>query len=294
MVLPHPTEVLEIVQRDIQAHDGAAHRDERERLTGVGLAQPFNLGSWLRELGLPADTFRAWDEMDFASELGARSVLPVFSENDGNAAAIAELFYGCGRQCDDFIYLSSSAGDRRRHRGRRRLPARRAAAMRAISASCRCRRAACLRPAQPAGQWDILLSRASLNALARHLRYSGESIENRADLEACIARSLPAVDEWIDDCVDALAPALRSMLCVLDVPVVVLDADIDAGLLDTLIERLRATMGANAPESRDVPVLARGSFGRMRARSAPRRCRCSSTFLRARGFSRAPVPIRRR
>jgi predicted NBD/HSP70 family sugar kinase len=261
MVLPHPTEVLGILQRDIQAMMEHLSPSERERLAGVGLAQPFNLGSWLRELGLPADTFRAWDEMDFPSELGRALGLPVFNENDGNSAAIAELFYGCGRHCDDFIYLflgsaigagiavdgdclrgvSGNAGD---------IAVMPVAPSRLPSAP------------QPAGQWDILISRASLNALARHLRYCGESIKNRADLEDCIARRLPAVDEWINDCVDALAPALRSMLCVLDVPVVVLDADIDAGLLDTLIERLRATMGANAPESRDVPVLARGSFGR--------------------------------
>jgi predicted NBD/HSP70 family sugar kinase len=77
---------------------------------------------------------------------------------------------------------------------------------------------------QPAGQLDILLARASLNVLARHLRYSAETVETRADLEACVARRLPAVDEWINDCVEALAPARRSMLCVLGVPVVVLDA----------------------------------------------------------------------
>ena len=77
----------------------------RQRLAGVGVGQPYNLGSWLREIGLPADAFRAWAEVDFAAELGRAIALPVFSENDGNAAAIAELFYGCGRQHDNFVYL---------------------------------------------------------------------------------------------------------------------------------------------------------------------------------------------
>ncbi|SAL39454.1 ROK family transcriptional regulator [Caballeronia telluris] len=261
MVLPHPDEVLAILQRDIETLLKHLSPGERERLAGVGLAQPFNLGSWLRELGLPTDTFRAWDEINFPAELGRVLGLPVFNENDGNSAAIAELFYGYGRHCDDFIYLflgsaigagiavdgdclrgvSGNAGD---------IGVMPVAPSRLPSAP------------QPARQWDILISRASLNALARHLRYCGEAVETRADLEACIARRVPAIDEWIEDCVDALAPALRSMLCVLDVPVVVLDADVDAGLLDTLIERLRGTMAANAPESRGLPVLARGSFGR--------------------------------
>ena len=95
----------------------------------------------------------------------------------------------------------------------------------------------------------------------RHLRHHGETVDNRADLEACIARGLPAVDEWIDDCVDALAPALRAVLCVVDAPVVVLDADTDAGLLDAVTTRLRAALVATAPEARGTPVLVRGTFG---------------------------------
>ncbi|MDH6153642.1 MULTISPECIES: ROK family transcriptional regulator [Paraburkholderia] len=260
LVLPHPAKVLDIVQDDIHNILQILAPQERERLAGVGVAQPYNLGSWLRELGLPANTFRAWDGVDFASELGQAVSLPVFSENDGNAAAIAELFYGRGRQSDDFVYLflgpaigggiaidgdclrgvSGNAGDI----GVMPVPPSRLPSA-----------------LQPNGQWDILLSRASLNALARHLRYSGESIEKRADLEACVARDLPAVDEWIDDCIDALAPALRSMLCVLDVPVVILDADVDCGLLSTLMKRLRTAMVAAAPEARGIPELVQGTFG---------------------------------
>ncbi|WP_277189131.1 ROK family transcriptional regulator [Caballeronia sp. BR00000012568055] len=259
-VLPHPSVALKIVQRDVEKMLTLLSASERERLTGVGVAQPFNLGSWLRELGLPADTFRAWDEADFADDLSRALALPVYSENDGNAAATAELFYGLGRQCDDFIYLfigpaigggiaidgdclrgaSGNAGDI----GVIPVPPSRLASA-----------------PQPAGQWDILLSRASLNALARHLNYSGAAADNRIDLQACIERRLPAVDEWIDDCIEALAPALRATLCVLDVPMVVIDADIDAGLLDPLVKRLAATMAANAPEARGTPALVRGSFG---------------------------------
>jgi len=260
MLLPHPGQVLEIVKHDVQNMLALLAPDERKRLTGVGVAQPFHLGSWARELGLPADLFRAWDETDFPTELGNVLSLPVFIENDGNAAAIAELFYGCGRQCEDFVYLflgsaigggiaiegdclrggTGNAGDI----GIMPVPPSR------LSSA-----------PQPKGEWDILLSRASLNALARHLRHSGETISNRFDLTACIERKLPAVDEWIDDCIEALAPALHATLCVVDVPAIVLDADVDSGLLDTLLERLRVAMAATAPEARSVPALIRGTFG---------------------------------
>ena len=259
-VLPHPSIVLEIVQRDIHGLLQLLTVEERERLAGVGVAQPFNLGSWLRELCLPPETFRAWDETDFPGELARALSLPAFGENDGNAAAIAELFYGCGRQRDSFLYLFLGPaigggiavdGD----------------CLRGVSGNAGDFGVMPVPPSQlpsaprPTGPWDILLSRASLNALTRHLRYSGEPVDSRASLEDCIARRLPAVDEWLDDCIDALAPALRAMLCVLDVPVVVVDADVDAGLIDRLMQRLSVALAAAAPEARGTPRLVRGTFG---------------------------------
>ncbi|WP_269510641.1 ROK family protein [Burkholderia sp. IMCC1007] len=259
-LLPAPAAVVELVRRDIEEMQRLLPAKDRDRLAGVGLAHPFNLGSWLRELGLPAEAFTAWAEFDLARELADVIPLPVFSENDGNAAAIAELFYGCGRQRDNFVYLflgpvigggiaidgdclhgrTGNAGD---------------FAVMPVQPS-RLRSA----PA-PHGAWDILLTRASLSALIRHLRYCGETVDSRADLDDCIARRVPAVDEWIDDCVDALAFALRAVLSVLDLPVVVLDSDIDAGLLDTLIQRLGVALADITPEARSAPELVRGSFG---------------------------------
>lgn len=260
MLLPLPPVAQEIVQRDIRELLARLDARERSRLAGIGVAQPYHLGSWLRELGLPADPFRVWNDVDFAGELGRALALPVFSENDGNAAAIAELFYGCGRQRDDFLYLflgpaigggiaihgdcvrglTGNAGD---------FAVMPVPPSRLPSA------------AQPPGKWDILLSRASLIALRRHLRHYGETVDSRADLEACIARGHPAVEEWLEDCVDALAPALRASLCVLDLPAVVLDADVDAGLIDTLMQRLRLAVAAMAPEASGMPALVRGTFG---------------------------------
>lgn len=259
-VLPEPSAVLQIVQRDIHKMLGLLSEAERERLTGVGIAQPFNLGSWLRELALPAETFRAWDQTDFADELSRALSLPVFSENDGNAAATAELFYGHGRRCDDFVYLflGSAIGGGIAINGD---------CLRGTSGNAGDIGVIPVPPSrlpsapQPSGPWDILLSRASLNALVRHLNYCGAAADNRVDLQACIESRLPAVDEWIDDCIEALAPALRATLCVLDVPMVVIDSDIDGGLLDKLVKRLAATLAANAPEARGTPTLVRGTFG---------------------------------
>jgi predicted NBD/HSP70 family sugar kinase len=260
-ILPSPEETLTLVLADIEAVLAAITPEERERLAGIGVAQPFNLGAWLRELDLNNPDFHAWDEVDFPFELGEATGLPVFSENDGNAAAIAELFYGCGREFDDFIYVfmgpvigcgvalegdclrgvTGNAGD---------------IAVMPVPPS----RLASAHP--PAGRrWDMLLSRASLNALTRHLRHAGAEVHSHADLERHIRAHHPAVEEWVEDCIDALTPALRSALAILDVPVVVFDADVDGGLVALLMRRLAQALAETAPEARGVPELVRGSFG---------------------------------
>src|SRR5262249_33867774 len=143
--------------------------------------------------------------------------LPVFKENDGNAAAIAELFFGVGRRADDFLYLflgpAIGGGVVIQGGGLRRRSGQGArAAVMPVPVS---RLASAPRTGKP---WDILLSRASLSSLTRHLRHHGLQINSRADLETVFERGVPAALEWLDDCVDALVPAVRAAIAVLDVP----------------------------------------------------------------------------
>jgi predicted NBD/HSP70 family sugar kinase len=259
-VLPSPAETLALVHTDIAALLGELAPAERERIAGIGVAQPYNLGAWLRELGLSSPSFAAWDSFDFDSALAEATGLPVYAENDGNAAAIAELFYGCGRKHEHFLYVfvgpaigagvvlggtcvrgaSGNAGD--------------IALMPVLPSTL---------PSAPppSDKWAMLLSRASLNALARHLRWHGEQVDVHADLAQFVRAGHPAIDEWLADCVDALAPALRSALCMLDVPVVVLDADVDEGLLERLRAALERELADTVPEARSAPQIVRGTFG---------------------------------
>ncbi|MCY0857876.1 ROK family transcriptional regulator [Cupriavidus sp. D39] len=263
MVLPHPEQALALVRDDVAALRALLTPAERKRLLGIGVAQPYNLGAWLRELDLQDEasqaTFRAWDAVDFAAELSDATGLPVFGENDGTAAAVAELFYG-SHHAQSFLYVfvgpaigggvalngdcvrgvSGNAGD---------------IGMMPVQPSL-------LASAPRTGKRrDILLARASLNALTRHLRHHGVAIDSHADLEAQVRGQHPAVAEWLDDCIDALAPAMQSALAVLDVPLIILDADIDGGLVQALIERLQGELDDGAPEARRPPRVVRGCFG---------------------------------
>ena len=259
-ILPSPEETLALVRNDIDAVLDMLKPAERQRLAGIGVAQPFDLGAWFEQLELSAPDFSAWEAADFAYDLGQSTGMPVFSENDGNAAAIAELFYGCGREADDFIYLfmgpviacgvaldgdcmrgvSGNAGNI----AVMPVPASRLASAR-----------------RSGGPWEPLLSRASLNALVRHLRYAGERVATHTELGHFIKAHHPAIEEWVDDCVEALTPALHSALCIVDAPLVVIDADVDDGLIGLVLRRLASSLEASTPPTRSTPAVIRGSFG---------------------------------
>ena len=109
---PSPEEALEIALEEVAALRRAIPANGRSRLAGVGLAIPYNLGNWRRELDIPSDTYVAWNDFDIAGRLRAETGLPVFVENDGTAVAVAELFQGHGRELDDFVslYIGAAVG----------------------------------------------------------------------------------------------------------------------------------------------------------------------------------------
>ncbi|MBO6755929.1 MAG: ROK family protein [Roseibium sp.] len=260
MILPEPEKTLDIIQDDLSQLGGLLEEGEQARITGIGLAQPFNLGAWLRELGLPKASFKKWDSYDMGAALRAATGRDVFVENDVTAAAVAELFYGHGRQRNDFLYLflgpaiggglilngdvvrgvTGNAGD---------------VAMIPVPQS-----RLSTAPKSDDG-WDLLLTRASLVAFARHLQPDGFTSLSRLDLQAAVDSGAPAFEEWLADCIDALTPALRSAYALLDIPLVIVDSDLDGVFAQRLVSGLSESLAAAAPEARETPEILFGSFG---------------------------------
>jgi len=264
-ILPPPRDMLAIVARDIKSIEVEIGPERWERLSGIGLAQPYHLGSWLRELELPASSFRLWDDFDFGTALEAETGIPVFLENDGNAAAIAELFYGHGRTLSDFVYLfiGGAVGGGVVQGGDCLRGTRGNAgdfAMIPVPASTL---PSAPRPEHP---FDVLLTRTSLAGLRRHLRWHGHAVDTLGEIGDLFRRNPRpiAFDEWIDDAVAAFVPAILSTVAVLDIGHVVLEGDLDCGLIETIVERLGRALDAAVPESVPTPKVIEGSF-RVRA-----------------------------
>jgi predicted NBD/HSP70 family sugar kinase len=232
------------------------------RVAGLGVAMPYNLGSWQRELDIPLAAYRRWNDFDLGAALAEATGLEVFCENDGTAAAVAELFQGRDRSLDDFLYVFVGAalgggvvvgGDYRRG-------ATANAGDIGLMPTTPSRLPTAPRP--DGGRPEIALTRASVNALIRHLRAGGQPVEDRGQLEALLEADHPAVGEWLDDAAEALVLPVLSAVRVLDVAAVIVDGTPPRAVLDRLIARLERLLAQASPESREPPRLVRGSVGR--------------------------------
>jgi len=257
--LPPPAQTLDLVRHDIEQLVRQVPVARRRRITGVGVARPFNLGSWLAELDLSPEVFRAWDSDSFSRDLQRACGFTVVEENDGTAASVAELFHGHGRSHDDFLYvfIGPAIGGGVALGGQ----SVRGFAGNAGDIGMIPVRASALPSAVARGEHDILLGRASLNALRRHLRF--RDVPHVADAELDSRQGAAAAEEWLEDCADALTEPLLTARALLDVPVVVIDSDLPAIWIDRLLALLAPKLAARVAEARTPPALLRGSFGAM-------------------------------
>jgi predicted NBD/HSP70 family sugar kinase len=260
MPLPSPDEALAMISADVEAFYEVAEQLSPGRVLGIGLARPYHLGAWLDRLDLNNPALKLWDDVDFAAALQNATGLDVHEENDGTAAAIAELFHGFGRECDDFAYFFLGPaigggvilnGDYRRGRSGNAGDV----AMLPVPHS----RLASAPPARGAN--EVLLTRASIAALVRHLAWHGHPVTELEALPAAIAACPLGFEEWLEDCVQALIGPMMAAQALLDVSNVVLDGDLGAEIMATLTERLRLAMARTMPEACVPPSLRLGTFG---------------------------------
>ncbi len=258
--LPEPEAALVHIAESVRRFKARLKPAEQRRLIGIGVAIPYNMGSWLGVLNLPVAKFRAWDAFDLKPALAQATGLPVFLENDGSAATVGELNRGRGREVRHFLYvfLGPAIGggvvvDGDYLRGHQRN---------AGDISVIPVRPSSLSSAPVTGRaYDPLLSRASLNALIRHFAYRGHPMA-RTDLDSAIAALPDVFSEWEDDAIDALVAPVLAAMHLLDIGTVVLDGDLAGPVLDAFAAKLGAALAVSVSESRDPPEVLRGTLGR--------------------------------
>ena len=262
--LPMPDAVVRAVRDDVAALRAAIPAPSRHRLVGIGVAVPYNLGSWRRELDIPDDVCAAWNGFDLLPALRTALDVPVMGENDGTAVAVAELFGGLGRELDDFavVFIGAAVGGGLVLNGAYRRGVTGNAGDIGLMTVPPSRLPTAPRPARPhpGENSDILLNRASVAALLRHLRLPRSATE--AELDAAVSAKPRLAAEWLEDCADALVGPVLSIGSLLDLQAVVVDGNLPRPMAARLVERLRAGLAEHAPEARPPPRLLLGTAGR--------------------------------
>ena len=102
---PTPAQFLEFARDGLAKLLAELPFELQSRISGLGIASPFELWNWEEEVGAPREVLEAWRSFDLTAEISKLGNWPVLFCNDASAACAAELFFGQGRTYRDFAYF---------------------------------------------------------------------------------------------------------------------------------------------------------------------------------------------
>jgi predicted NBD/HSP70 family sugar kinase len=102
---PVPARLREFAAHGIATLTGGLSPAEKARVSGIGIAAPFELWNWEEEIGAPREILDQWRGFDAPAEIGKLCDWPVFFCNDATAACGAELVLGNPGHHQDFLYF---------------------------------------------------------------------------------------------------------------------------------------------------------------------------------------------
>lgn len=249
---PFPEAVFRMLERGIAGFIEGLRPDERLRLSGIGIAAPFELWKWHDLTGDMAEKFRTWKDVDFAREVARFSDLPVFVLNDGTAACHAEHLYGRGKEFRDyaFFFVSSFVGG-----GvvlNNTVFAGNLGNAGALGS---------LRTTGPQGESRQLIDVASIHLLEGRLTEAGVDprlLWQRPQDWSMLSRY---VDPWLAQTAQELAKASLSICSVIDFEAIVIDGAFPADVRADLVARVRRYLVNQDTRGLIEPRIEAGSIG---------------------------------
>ena len=236
MAFPDRSAVIDEINAFAQTQLAALKPEQRDAFLGVGIAMPWFIGAWREEIGVSVAQAREWSGDDVEDAFRSSLNCPVFFENDGNAAALAELLCGVGLGVENYLcfHIGAFVGGGlviggQIHQGRHGN----AAALASM-------------PVPGDSGQDFLLHRASLYSLEAALG---------------LGKDEAAREAWLATCAQALAFVIVSTNSLLDLDAVILSGALDRGLLTILADQVAANIAATAPKDFFKPQLLIGTLG---------------------------------
>ncbi len=249
---PTPQEFLDFAVTGIAKLVGSLAPNLRPRISGLGIAAPFELWNWQEEVGAPVSVLEAWRGFDLTVELAKLSDFPVFPCNDATAACAAELFFGKGRSLRDYayFYIGFFVGG--------------GIVINGALVQGRTGNAGAMAPIPVPGPQgpEQLIRHASTFTLERMLLAQGRDpllLQRNLDSWEEVG---PALDSWIEETSRSLAYACLVAQSVMEFEAIVIDGSIPADVRSRIVENTKLHL--QKLDLRGVPAfnIVEGLIGR--------------------------------
>ena len=222
------------------------------RISGMGVAMPFQLWNWVSVLGVPQEEMDAWRSRDIGVELHLALGLPVYLQNDATSACGAELIFGTGERPKDFLYFyfGTLIGGGLVMNGQLFLGRTgNAAAVGSIQV-----------PA-PGGGTRRLIDLASMSVLAEAMEAAGEPSDHLWTQHEHWEVSDGILSRWLDQAAAALAQATLAAAALLEVEAVLIDGWMPVAVRAELVRRTGAALLRLDLAGINVPLIREGTVG---------------------------------
>ncbi len=249
---PTPASTVAFVREAMPELLGTLSPAQRARVGGLGIAFPFELWSWVTEIGAPQQEMDAWRSHDIVADISAFAGMPVFLQNDATAACGAELVFGKGERPKDFLYfyLAYFVGGGLVLNGRLFVG--------------RSGNAAGVGPMPvpgPDGKMHRLLSVASLSTLARIMEAHGADPDPVWKDPTDWTIPPDALRAWLDSASQGLAAAILSAAALLEIEAVLIDGWMPASLRTQLTEATATAFAGLDQSGITAPAIREGTVG---------------------------------
>lgn len=249
---PTPDGVVDFATSSIAALMGNLPKNKRGRVAGLGIAIPFRLWDWAKPLGVGQADMDPWRTRDVVAEIGEKSGLPVFLQNDATSACGAELVFGQSDTPRDFLYFfigffigggivlngSLFSGNTGNAGALGSMPVR-----------------------VTEGHTEQLIDVASLELLERAVVAGGGSPNMIWEDPETWSVPDELLEAWIEKAAQGLAYATASAASLIDFEVAIIDGWLPGAVRADLVKRTQVEIGRLNLSGINPPQLREGSIG---------------------------------
>ena len=250
---PTPDMFMEFARNGLAELTAGLTRGQIKRISGLGIATPFELWNWEEEVGAPHSVLEAWRTFDLTQEVAASCSWPVLACNDATAACAAEQFFGKGQDHRDFayIYVGYFVGggiviNGRLHQG----------------ATGNAGAIGSLPVPRIDGGSEQLIRSASLYLLEKRLHEAGLDPSMLWTSEDDWSKAGPLLDQWSTKAATGLAVAAASLASTLECSAVIIDGAMPATVRQALVGAVRRELRRINLDGISPFAVEEGSIGR--------------------------------